>query len=176
MAFQRGEVVLIPFPYTDLSVTKTRPAVVVSSARYHAVRPDLLLAYLSSQIQQADPDLDYVLADWQAANLLKPSFVRPKLAAIEPSSIVHQVGTLSPADMVEVDRRLQRALDLNKAVLAEALTTTDLVSQSAATVQALAVEALKAAVSLGEAGHQEIDLGVLRQLLGRTDAFSLPLA
>ncbi len=31
MAFQQGEVVLIPFPYTDLSATKTRPAVVVSS-------------------------------------------------------------------------------------------------------------------------------------------------
>ncbi len=31
MAFQRGDVVLIPFPYTDLSASKTRPAVVVSS-------------------------------------------------------------------------------------------------------------------------------------------------
>jgi len=48
MAFQRGDVVLIPFPYTDLSATKTRPAVVVSSECYHAVRPDLLVAYVSS--------------------------------------------------------------------------------------------------------------------------------
>ena len=33
MAFQRGDVVLIPFPYTDLSTSKTRPAVVVSSEK-----------------------------------------------------------------------------------------------------------------------------------------------
>lgn len=34
MAFQRGDVVLIPFPFTDLTATKTRPAVVVSSPAY----------------------------------------------------------------------------------------------------------------------------------------------
>ena len=30
MVFRRGNVVLIPFPYTDLSATKTRPAVVIA--------------------------------------------------------------------------------------------------------------------------------------------------
>lgn len=49
MAFQRGDVVLIPFPFTDLTATKTRPAVVVSCATYHNVRSELLLAYVSSQ-------------------------------------------------------------------------------------------------------------------------------
>lgn len=83
MAFRRGDVVLIPFPYTDLSAAKTRPAVVVSSEAYHAARPELLLAYVSSQLSQADPTIDYVLADWKSAGLLKPSFVRAKVAAVE---------------------------------------------------------------------------------------------
>ena len=48
MVLQRGDVVLIPFPYTDLSAAKTRPAVVISSPLYHAVRSELLLAYISS--------------------------------------------------------------------------------------------------------------------------------
>lgn len=48
MTFQRGDVVLIPFPFTDLTATKTRPAIVVSSAAYQRTRPDLLLAYVSS--------------------------------------------------------------------------------------------------------------------------------
>ena len=76
--FQRGDVVLIPFPYTDLSAFKTRPAVVVSSRIYHAARSELLLAYVSSQISQANPTIDYALADWADAGLLKPSFVRPR--------------------------------------------------------------------------------------------------
>jgi mRNA interferase MazF len=85
MAFQRGDVVLIPFPYTDLSASKTRPAVVVSSDIYHTTRSELLLAYASSQVSRANSVVDYVLADWAAAGLLKPSFVWPKVAAIEPA-------------------------------------------------------------------------------------------
>lgn len=82
MAFQRGDVVLIPFPYTDLTATKTRPDIVVSSAAYHTVRTELLLAYVSSQIAKATPPVDIILSDWRRAGLPKPSFVRPKVAAI----------------------------------------------------------------------------------------------
>ena len=112
MAFQRGDVVLIPFPFTDLSAVKTRPAVVVSSELYNTTRSDLLLAYASSQIDRAHDELDYVLTDWKAAGLLKPSFIRPKIAAIESSMIVHQVGKLPESDLHEVDQRLRLALNL----------------------------------------------------------------
>jgi mRNA interferase MazF len=78
MAFRRGDVVLIPFPFTDLSAAKTRAAVVVSSDLYHQARPELLLAYVSSQVSKAHPTLDYLLLDWTAADLVRPSFVRPK--------------------------------------------------------------------------------------------------
>ena len=37
-----GDVVLVPFPFTDQSTTKKRPAVVVSSADYNARRPDVI--------------------------------------------------------------------------------------------------------------------------------------
>ncbi len=104
MAFQRSDVVLIPFPYTDLSTAKTRPAVVVSSDLYHATRSELLLAYVSSRVSQANSAIDYVLLDWSAAGLLKPSFVRPKVAAIEPTLVVHRVGALSARDRLKVDQ------------------------------------------------------------------------
>ena len=112
MDFQRGNVVLIPFPYTDLTTTKTRPAVVVSSGVYHAVRSELLLAYISSQLTSVNDTIDYLLADWQQAGLLKPSFMRPKIAAIEPSLVVYRVGALSANDMRGVDQCLRQALSL----------------------------------------------------------------
>ena len=112
MAFRRGDVVLIPFPYTDLSATKTRPAVVVSSELYHELRSELLLAYLSSRIAVADPRLDYVLVDWKEAGLLKPTFMRPKIAAIEPALVVYHTGVLSERDLAGVDDRLRLALGL----------------------------------------------------------------
>jgi len=95
MVFQRGDLVLIPFPYTDLSATKTRPAVVVSSSFYHSIRSELLLAYVSSQVSKADPALDYVLINWKESGLLKPSFIRLKVAAIEPRLVRHHNDSTS---------------------------------------------------------------------------------
>lgn len=165
MTFQRGDVVLIPFPYTDLSASKTRPAVVVSSDIYHAARSEILLAYVSSRVSKADPRVDYVLDDWAAARLLKPSFVRPKVAAIEPTLIVHRVGELSDRDLLEVDRCLRRAMALTETALADVLAEVDLMGQPAATVQALAEKSVAAAVSFASAGALGADLGRLRELL-----------
>ncbi|HFD39225.1 MAG TPA: type II toxin-antitoxin system PemK/MazF family toxin [Anaerolineae bacterium] len=112
MAFRRGDVVLVPFPYTDLTAAKTRPAVIVSSGRYHAIRSEFLLAFVTSRIAPAHPLLDYVLRDWQQAGLLKPSLVRPKIAAITESLVVYRIGALSARDLREVDQRLRVALAL----------------------------------------------------------------
>jgi mRNA interferase MazF len=112
MAFQRGDVVLIPFPYTDLSATKTRPTVVVSVPEYQGTRGDLILAYLTSQTAPSDAEFDYPLVDWAAAGLLKPTLMRTRLAVVNERLVQYRVGALSARDMVEVDGRLRRALGL----------------------------------------------------------------
>ena len=108
----RGNIVLIPFPFTDLSAAKTRPAVVINSPLYWSIRGEYLLAYVSSQVSKADAELDYSLADWESAGLLKPSFVRPKIAAIDPSLVVYHVGKLSTQDLAAVDICLRQAMSL----------------------------------------------------------------
>jgi len=44
-----GDVVLVPFPFTDQRTTKKRPAVVVSSDAYNQERPDIILMAVTSQ-------------------------------------------------------------------------------------------------------------------------------
>jgi mRNA interferase MazF len=53
MRLQFGDVVLVPFPFTDQSTTKQRPGVIVSSAAYHAARRDLILMAVTSQLRAA---------------------------------------------------------------------------------------------------------------------------
>ena len=95
-------------------------------------------------------ELDYVLADWAAAGLLKPSYVRPKVATVEPALVVHSVGALSARDLLEVDRCLRRAMGLVGTALGDVLAEVDLAIQPAATVQALAEESVAAALSLAQ--------------------------
>jgi mRNA-degrading endonuclease toxin of MazEF toxin-antitoxin module len=112
MAFQRGDVLLVPFPFSDLSTTKVRPAVVVSSPLYHANEPDLLLAAITSTITTPPGPLDYVLSNWRSAGLRYPSAFKPVLFTLDPARVLHRIGKLTPVDMAEIDQRLRSALAL----------------------------------------------------------------
>ncbi len=165
MAFNRGDVVLIPFPYTDLSAIKTRPAVVVSSNTYHSFRSELLLAYISSQVSKMTAPLDYLLTDWKIAGLPKPSFVRPKVAAIESGLIVYQTGSLAEQDLLEVDRRLRLALSLTDTALIDIVAEVDFTKQPPHLVQTIAEKSVKAIISLSITHPTTINPESLRQLL-----------
>lgn len=108
--YQKGDVVLLPFPFTDLSATRTRPAVVVSVPGFEQETSDFTVAMITS-VRHTTP-YDYALQDWQAANLLRPSWIRVKLATLSPTLVRYQPGRLSDRDMAEVDTRIRMALGL----------------------------------------------------------------
>jgi mRNA interferase MazF len=108
--YQRGDVVLLPFPFTDLSAVRTRPAVVVSTDAFQRDTGDFTVAMITSVPRTTA--YDYALMDWQAAHLLRPSWVRAKLATLDPALVRYQPGRLSDMDLVEVDRRIRLSLGL----------------------------------------------------------------
>jgi mRNA interferase MazF len=110
MAFQRGDVVLIPFPFTDLSAKRVRPAIVVSVPEYEQNTGNIIVAQVTSR--QHSLPTDYALQDWQFAGLLRPSVVRVKLATINAALVQFRTGRLSDRDLEEVDKRLRLALGL----------------------------------------------------------------
>lgn len=110
--YNRGDLLLVPFPFSDLSTTKVRPVVVVSSSSYHSAEPDLILGALTSRVSAAIGAFDYVLTGWQTAGLKFPSAFKPVLFTLDPSRVVFQIGTLNTIDLEEVDRRLRMMLEL----------------------------------------------------------------
>jgi mRNA interferase MazF len=110
--YQRGDVVLIPLPYTDLSARKTRPAIVVSGELFHARRSEILLMYVSSQVQKVDSALDYLLEDWQEAKLLKPSLAKANLTTAPPA-LVQSLAENSLAAAVALASDADRGIDLS---------------------------------------------------------------
>src|SRR5205823_12088353 len=104
----RGDVVLVPFPFTDLSATQIRPAVVVCTDVYAASTRDVIVAMVTSRPQTLPTD--YALQDWAATGLLYPSWVRAKVVSLEGSLIRHVIGPLSARDLSEVETRLRLAL------------------------------------------------------------------
>jgi len=99
MAHSFGEVVLVPFPFTDQSGAKKRPAVIVSSSGYNASRRDLVIMAITSQVRQPLGFGEAMVTDWQAAGLIKPSLLKPVFATIEQGLVLHSMGALSEADL-----------------------------------------------------------------------------
>ena len=99
MAHVFGDVVLVPFPFTDQSGAKKRPAVVVSGSNYNTERRDLVIMAITSQVRQPLGFAEALVADWQAAGLIKPSVLKPVFTTIEQGLVVRTIGKLSAGDL-----------------------------------------------------------------------------
>jgi len=94
-----GDVVLVPFPFTDQSGTKKRPAVVVSSHNYNASRRDIVIMAITSQVRTPLGLGEAMVADWQGAGLVTASLLKPVFTTIEQALVLRSMGHLSPADI-----------------------------------------------------------------------------
>lgn len=93
-----GDVVLVVFPFTDQQGSKQRPAVVVSSAAYQQVRPDVILMAITSQLRASLGFGEALVNDWQGAGLLKQSVFKPIVFTAEKTLIRKTLGTLRADD------------------------------------------------------------------------------
>ena len=110
MPFEFGDVVLVPFPFTNQVTSKQRPAVIVSQHAYARSRPDVVVMAITSQIRASLGFADTLLTDWQDANLLKPSVVKPVLATLEQGMVIKQLGQLSEADQASLRLAIKQAI------------------------------------------------------------------
>jgi len=106
MPFEFGDVVLVPFPFTSQTTSKKRPAVIVSSRAYNLAKPDLVMMAITSQFRPTPTLGEVWLTQWQAANLLKPSAIKPVFATFEQILVIRQLGTLDPIDQVALKQAI----------------------------------------------------------------------
>ncbi len=93
-SYSFGDIVLAPFPFTDQSGAKKRPAVVISSAAYHRARRDVLIMAVTSQSRPAGAFGELQVNDWASAGLIKPSVIKPVITTIDHTLIIRRLGQL----------------------------------------------------------------------------------
>ena len=106
-AYNYGDIVLVPFPFTDHSAVKKRPAVIVSSDTYNSKRPDIIIMAVTSQMQSASYFGDIIVNNWQNAGLLKPSVIKPIFTTVEKKLIIKKLGALDNEDQMSLKESLR---------------------------------------------------------------------
>jgi len=110
-SYKRGDVVFVPFPFTDLSSAKQRPALVVSADAFNSTRDDVLVAAITSQVpaQLAADEFMIPAGDLAACGLPKPSILRlSKLVALHRQLVIKRVGALPVATLTQVMVQLRQ--------------------------------------------------------------------
>jgi mRNA interferase MazF len=105
-----GDIVLVPFPFTDQSTVKKRPAVIISSGAYNRQRPDIILMAVTSQMRSAEYYGDTPVNQWKKAGLLKPSVIKPICTTIEKGLILKKLGQIGSEDKAALSQALQKIL------------------------------------------------------------------
>ena len=95
--FKRGHVVLVPFPFTDLTTTKQRPGLIISSDAFNATHDDVVLLAITSQIPATVSADEFLIppSELAACGLPKPSLVRlMKVFTLHQRLVIKRRGAL----------------------------------------------------------------------------------
>jgi len=107
-SFLKNDVILVRYPFTDLSSIKVRPAIVVNSPHTSL---DHIIVALTSQVSNLLSG-EFALSDWAGAGLNVPTAVKRGIYTVHPLLIIRGLGKLSQQDAQEVDRSLKQWLGL----------------------------------------------------------------
>jgi mRNA interferase MazF len=97
-SYRFGDIVLVPFPFTDQSASKKRPAVIVSSHQHDRRRPDVLLMAITSQVRPSLSFGEVTVIDWKKAGFIKPGVVKPIITTAEKMLVIRKLGRLQTVD------------------------------------------------------------------------------
>ena len=101
--FSPGDVVVVPFPFTDRTATKKRPALVCSSRAFNDASGHVVLAMITSSDHTPWPS-DVRLSANDVAGLPLASTVRWKLFTLDQRLILRAAGALADSDLTACRR------------------------------------------------------------------------
>jgi mRNA interferase MazF len=97
----KGDIVLVPFPFTDLSGVKNRPALVLLAGEL-----DITVAFVTTQLKWQE-NHDVLIAPAHLNRLKRESLVRlSKLTTIDRDLVIGRLGRLTSAEVMKVNEAM----------------------------------------------------------------------
>ncbi|QDL08191.1 MazF family transcriptional regulator [Brasilonema octagenarum UFV-E1] len=107
-SYSKNDIILVRYPFSDLSSSKVRPAVVVNAPH---VSQDIIITPLTSKTGSL-LEGEFVLSDWAAAGLNVLTAVKRGLYTVHESLIVTTIGKLANSDVEQLEQSLRSWLGL----------------------------------------------------------------
>jgi mRNA interferase MazF len=109
---ERGDVVLVPFPFAELTAWKARPALVLNAEEFLRSEGKVIVAAITSNVRAHRGPTNLRLRRWKESGLLKPSVITSWLATLSPELVLMRIGKLQISDLRAMELRIRAALEL----------------------------------------------------------------
>ena len=106
--YLKNDIILVRYPFSDLSNFKVRPAVIVSTIH---VSQDILIVPLTSKISSLLSG-EFVLTEWQKEGLNVPTAVKRGIYTVDKQLAIKTIGKLQKVDAEKLDKSLKKWLGL----------------------------------------------------------------
>ncbi len=101
--FIKGDVVVLPFPFSDLTANKKRPALVVANL----IGDDLIVCLITSQNAKDSYATSLSNTDFASGNLKHLSNIRPnRLFTADANIVLYRIGTLEKKKLEAVTKKI----------------------------------------------------------------------
>lgn len=101
--FVKGDVVVIPFPFSDLSQSKRRPALVIAPLEGN----DAILCQITSKNIRDTYAISIDDADFTSGSLRQPGNIRPnRLFTADSHIILYRVGSIKKEKLLQVAEKV----------------------------------------------------------------------
>jgi len=101
--FVKGDVVVLPFPFSDLSKSKKRPALVVATLE----GDDVILCQITSEARVDDYSILLSDDDFKSGSLNLTSMIRPnRLFTADKSIILYKIGSIKETKIKEIEKEI----------------------------------------------------------------------
>ena len=98
--FLKGDVVVLPFPFSDLSQSKKRPALVIATLEGE----DIILCQITSEARFDSYSISLSNTDFKTGKLITTSFIRPnRVFTADKSIILYKIGSLKDSKIKAVE-------------------------------------------------------------------------
>ena len=109
---KRGDIVLIPVPFTDLTSSKKRPVLILSSDSYNESTEDIIVAAITSNLDNATYAVNISNDDLIDGKLLLDSCVRAdKLYTLSQTIAIKRFGTVKDSILEAVTESVLNIFD-----------------------------------------------------------------
>ncbi len=107
-SYSKNEIVLVQYPFSDLSGSKVRPGVVVNAPH---VSQDIFIVPLTSKTTLLLAG-EFVLTSWASAGLNVETAVKRGIYTVNQSLVVTAIGKLTTPDVEQLEQSLREWLKL----------------------------------------------------------------